>query len=627
MLRLRLLILLQICVLLDIIFCRTIKRDTHESNSFDQHHCSSPLGIARDSINIQVGFTISSQDEARVERRNEPRNELQDEPREQHVTGQSSSWSADTLQDRSYIQVEFERSMLVSGIVTQRSSNSESRVTHFTVQHSEDCAQFRPVTDKLGNSVEFVGNLYINTTNTVMFDDAVYARCIRVVPTRRTGEDTTIRFELLGCDKSECQRELVPSHAEEQYTWKKVMFDKEKIVTSVHISMIHGDSTGIPAFILAASRNCEFGPHDRIEHHGKTKVFTIEPGNHDLLIEDDPFPIRAQCLAVFSPEPEHVSIPDVHIREVDVERLLRMNPDQYHVTFYGCDALDPHDALDSCGKTRVSARHNRRKRVVGGITSLPGEWPWLVSLHFLSSHEFTDNSGLPHLCGGSLIHPQWVLSAAHCFDDMAGEGLSDKENWVAVFGEHYQGIMDGTEQFVDIDKIVKHPDFILAYDHPILNDIVLLKLSNPVTLSDYVNTICLEPNFTVPDGTTCLTTGWGLLDVDGVGVELPNSAELDIVPRDECRENYESLPDDDEAKQFVSIQDSVICARADQTGVDSCRGDSGGPLICYHDNHWMQAGIVSFGYQCGDIRYPGVYTNVDYFYNWIENTIEEDFET
>lgn len=58
---------------------------------------------------------------------------------------------------------------------------------------------------------------------------------------------------------------------------------------------------------------------------------------------------------------------------------------------------------------------------------------------------------------------------------------------------------------------------------------------------------------------------------DGVGVELPNSAELNIVPRAECAENYASLPDDDEAKQFVSIQESVLCARADEVGVDSCR--------------------------------------------------------
>ncbi|XP_060562222.1 chymotrypsinogen B-like [Ruditapes philippinarum] len=429
---------------------------------------------------------------------------------------------------------------------------------------------------------EFVGNLYVNSTNTVVFDDAVFARCVRVVPTRRVGDDTSMRFELLGCDRSSCQVELATLLLEEQDTWKKFMFDKEKIVSSVKISMNQNDVTGIPVFAMAASRNCNFGPNDRLEYNGKTKVRSSLSNNH----------WKAKIVS-FIPY-----------------------------------ALDTHDALDSCGKTRVAARHtDRRKRVVGGDASLPGEWPWLVSLHFMASHEFTDNSGLPHLCGGSLIHPQWVVSAAHCFDDMAGEGLSNKDNWVVVLGEHYQGIMDGTEQFLYIDKLVKHPDFILSFDHAILNDIVLLKLNIPVVLSDYVNTICLEPNYTVPDGTPCLTTGWGLVDVEGVGVELPNSAELRIVPRDECRNIYESLPDDHEAKQFVSIQESVICARADRTGVDACKGDSGGPLICYHNDHWIQTGVVSIGYQCGDIRYPGLYTNVNYFYDWIENTIHTDVGT
>ena len=46
--------------------------------------------------------------------------------------------------------------------------------------------------------------------------------------------------------------------------------------------------------------------------------------------------------------------------------------------------------------------------------------------------------------------------------------------------------------------------------------------------------------------------------------------------------------------------------------------------MCYHDNHWVQAGIVSFGYECGDIRYPGIYTNVNYFYDWMSTVMSND---
>ena len=60
---------------------------------------------------------------------------------------------------------------------------------------------------------------------------------------------------------------------EEQDTWKKFMFDKEKIVSFLKITMIEGgDGTGIPTFIMAASRNCNFGPNDRLEHNGNTRV-------------------------------------------------------------------------------------------------------------------------------------------------------------------------------------------------------------------------------------------------------------------------------------------------------------------------------------------------------------------
>lgn len=65
------------------------------------------------------------------------------------------------------------------------------------------------------------------------------------------------------------------------------------------------------------------------------QIYTLEPDNDELISDGEPFPIRAQCLAVFSPDPTRVSLPDVHIREIQGP-LRRMEPSEYRVTFYGC---------------------------------------------------------------------------------------------------------------------------------------------------------------------------------------------------------------------------------------------------------------------------------------------------
>ena len=69
----------------------------------------------------------------------------------------------------------------------------------------------------------------------------------------------------------------------------------------------------------------------------------------------------------------------------------------------------------------------------------------------------------------------------------------------------------------------------------------------------------------------------------------------------------------------------ILCSHSyDKSVIAQLQGDSGGPLMCYHDSHWVQVGIVSFGYQCGDVRYPGIYTNVNYFYDWMSTVMSED---
>lgn len=86
-----------------------------------------------------------------------------------------------------------------------------------------------------------------------------------------------------------------------------------------------------------------------------------------------------------------------------------------HNLYYFSSGFYEYEApLESCGRNRYQSVR-REKRVIGGYHASPGEWPWLVSLHFMPYNIFTNLSRLHHLCGATLIHPQWVLSAAHCF--------------------------------------------------------------------------------------------------------------------------------------------------------------------------------------------------------------------
>ncbi|KAH3689117.1 tryptase-like [Dreissena polymorpha] len=188
--------------------------------------------------------------------------------------------------------------------------------------------------------------------------------------------------------------------------------------------------------------------------------------------------------------------------------------------------------------------------------------------------------------------------------------MSDKTNWRAVLGEHVQGREDGTEQKLTLDKIVTHPNYTL--EPTMLYDIALVKLSRPAHMSEYVNTIRIEPNYTAPDHSHCVTAGWGDLVEGGVGSEIPHHASVQIVPTSVCADLYNSI--------HVAIADSVICASTE--GRDSCQGDSGGPLSCFHDGHWTQVGVSSGGYGSARPQYPGFYTRVNHYYEWIKTVIE-----
>uniref|UniRef100_A0A8C5S9C9 Peptidase S1 domain-containing protein n=1 Tax=Laticauda laticaudata TaxID=8630 RepID=A0A8C5S9C9_LATLA len=221
-------------------------------------------------------------------------------------------------------------------------------------------------------------------------------------------------------------------------------------------------------------------------------------------------------------------------------------------------------------------------KIVGGYTCQRNSVPYQVSL----------NIGY-HICGGSLIHDQWVLSAAHCFKSILSVKL----------GAYNIRNPEGDEQIIKAEKIIVHPSYnSWLLDH----DIMLIKLEKPAELSKSVAPITL--GYGCPAvGTYCLVSGWGNTLTDGVNYpDFLQCLYAPILSDEECKAAYPG-----------QISESMVCIGYLEGGKDSCQGDSGGPVAC---DGFLQ-GIVSWGIGCALPGYPGVYTKVCRYVDWIHETI------
>mmetsp|Transcript_1335 Transcript_1335/g.3169 ORF Transcript_1335/g.3169 Transcript_1335/m.3169 type:complete len:635 (+) Transcript_1335:142-2046(+) len=251
-------------------------------------------------------------------------------------------------------------------------------------------------------------------------------------------------------------------------------------------------------------------------------------------------------------------------------------------------------------------------RIIGGQESTKGRFSYAVSLE--------DRVG--HFCGGSLIGPDVVLTAAHC----VGGGSS---SFSVVVGRHdlnpgWSGWFSTSEgQSLATKDVIKHPDYSTTTTN---NDFAIIVLSSATT--EDVEFVNLNPSSSTPQsGDSVTVMGWGDTNPSDavVASDKLRDVEVKVMANSDCEKSsgwvggfYDSYAGD------ISAQ--MLCAR--DPNEDSCQGDSGGPLVIKGSHPEgrddIQVGVVSWGVGCASSSFPGVYARVSSAYEWIRSTVCEN---
>jgi len=259
------------------------------------------------------------------------------------------------------------------------------------------------------------------------------------------------------------------------------------------------------------------------------------------------------------------------------------------------------------GDAGTRSSHPVHARIVGGVEAEEGAWPAMVAL---VRADRPDNREARY-CGGSLIAPNWVLTAAHCVQ-MVEPGVVDPPDRIEVLAGTNR--TDEGGQRVAVTQVIQHP----GYDFETMNhDIALLRLARalpqtPMALVDADTLDLARP------GVIATVVGWGstigYAPGEEHGREHPDAlrqVDVPIVDNAVCNapESYAG-----------DITANMLCAGYAEGGKDACQGDSGGPLYVPNGKGgYVQAGVVSFGEGCAHPNMYGVYARVSQYALWIRS--------
>lgn len=245
--------------------------------------------------------------------------------------------------------------------------------------------------------------------------------------------------------------------------------------------------------------------------------------------------------------------------------------------------------------TLYALNYNVNTRIINGNNVLQQNpyWKNIVSLRVKGKH----------FCSGTYIGNKWVLTAAHCITESSSS--MDTNSSYKVYTNHY----DLTKQTAyGIVKTIVHEQYSNATNQ---NDIALIRLDSEIAdTSDILLPINSED---LLPGTQSWVAGWGTTDPNQI--ILPNILQESSVPlidKTQCLNSYSIFFGDN------AITDNMLCAGYMSGGTDSCQGDSGGPLIIKEGSKSKLIGIVSWGAGCAEPQFPGVYTSIKNYIQWIK---------
>lgn len=240
-------------------------------------------------------------------------------------------------------------------------------------------------------------------------------------------------------------------------------------------------------------------------------------------------------------------------------------------------------------------------QIVNGQRATPCEWKWQVQLRLGTSGEGEV------FCGGALVAPGWVVTAAHC---VAGSSTSDLS---VKLGDYDRKDKDTNSVNRKVSKIYEHPGYDYYTNE---NDLAILKLDKDAPMTRCIGLVCLpEDDEKLRAGTKCWATGWGTLTEGGRQARKLQEGLVTVMSSSTCKKLY-SVDNRD-------ITPDMACANgvdSDGATVDACQGDSGGPLVCDDGTgRYVLQGATSWGKGCARPGFPGVWARTQYQRSWIRS--------